>query len=78
MQIEFGGTFLSCIASALIFDYALVKAERASHHVRIQLSAVVLCVLVRMAFFYTGGFYQPLLAFIRWVNLKECRMFDLL
>ena len=54
------------MAAALLFDYGLVKAERASHHVRIQLSVAILCALVRMAFYHTGGFYQPLLAFIRW------------
>ena len=57
------------MAGALLFDYGLVKAERASHHVRIQLSVAILCALVRMAFFHTGGFYQPLLAFIRWAIL---------
>ena len=43
----------------------MVCREQFSIHIRIQLVTLSTVVPVVLAFYYTGGFFQPLLAFIR-------------
>ena len=60
---EFGGSLLCNTFTAIIFDYDLIT--RLNIHKRILMSSSVTTTLVLISFHRTGGFFQPLLAFIR-------------
>jgi hypothetical protein len=60
---ESGGTLVCGLAAGLIFDPLLWPSL--SLHVRILSSCFVTLTAVLAAFFHTGGFFQPLLAYTR-------------
>ena len=60
---ELIGSFLCNISTVLIFDFSI--APSINVYPRIFLSSTVTVSLVLASFYYTGGFFQPLLAFAR-------------
>ena len=60
---EFIGSLLCNVFSSIIFDFELIP--KLNIHKRILLSSSVTTTLVLISFHKTGGFFQPLLAFIR-------------
>ena len=60
---EFFGSLLCGVFAAIIFDWEIFT--QLSIHKRIILSSSVTTALVLLSFHRTGGFFQPLLAFVR-------------
>ncbi len=60
---ELFGSFLCNISTVLIFDFSI--APSIGVYPRIVLSSTITVSLVLASFYYTGGFFQPLLAFAR-------------
>ena len=61
--IECTGAWLSCVFASLLFDFQLLPSV--SLHKRIFLNSGITISYVLIAFYHTGGFLHPLLAFIR-------------
>ena len=75
---EFTGSLLCSISTTLIFDFELLP--RMSIHVRIFLASTITICLVLTSFHHTGGFFQPMLAFVRTFGcvgiLRDVTMLD--
>ena len=61
---EFLGTFLCGFIGSTFYNNRFLQ-KHFGLHLRIQLVVLLTVAMVLSAFYYTGGFYQPLLAFIR-------------
>ena len=61
---EFLGTFWCGFIGSLIYNNGFFQ-RKLSLHLRIQLVTLLTVAAVVSAFYYSGGFFQPLLAFIR-------------
>ena len=61
---EFTGTLTCGIIGALVYD-TITCQSNISRHVRIQITTLTTVAAVLLAFNYTGGFFQPLLASMR-------------
>ena len=62
--LEFSGSLVCGTATALIFDYEVFPAA-GGLHTRVLLTSSLTTGLVLASFYRTGGFFQPLLAFVR-------------
>ena len=61
---EFLGTFLCGFIGSTFYNNRFLQ-KHFGLHLRIQLVVLLTVAMVLSAFYYTGGFFQPLLAFIR-------------
>ena len=68
-SLEFIGTFICGLVTTLVYNTSTCNG-RLNLHIRIQTVTLATVACVLSAFYYTGGFYQPLLAFIRTFGLK--------
>ena len=62
--VEFSGTLFCGVIGSLVYTTSFCQTKL-SIHLRIQLVTISTVAAVASAFHYTGGFFQPLLAFIR-------------
>ena len=61
---EFVGTFWCGFIGSIVYNNEYFQ-KKFNLHTRIQLVTLLTVAAVISAFYYTGGFFQPLLAFIR-------------
>ena len=61
--VECGGAFVISVLGIFIFDFTLWPG--ANLHIRILFQTGLTVAIVLMGFYRTGGFFQPLLAFMR-------------
>ena len=62
--LEFSGTLFCGVIGSLVYSTSFCQTKL-SIHLRIQLVTMSTVAAVVSAFHYTGGFFQPLLAFVR-------------
>ena len=78
VTFEFSGSLVCGILTSLMFDYEIIKTM--SVHSRIFITSLITTILVLISFHKTGGFFQPLLAFVRTYGcvgaMQEVTIFD--